>query len=79
MSFRFETAARIVFGRGRLEEIGKLIAEHGRSALVVSNADRSGEQGLMARIEKLAAAESVTVDTFWIRGEPETGDVDRGL
>jgi len=77
--FRFETAARIVFGRGRLDEIGKLIAEHGRSALVVSNADRSGKQGLMARIERLAAAESVTVDTFWIRGEPETGDVDRGL
>jgi alcohol dehydrogenase class IV len=79
VSFRFETAARIVFGRGRLDEIGKLIAERGRSALVVSNADRSGKQGLMARIERLAAAESVAVETFWIRGEPEMGDVDRGL
>ena len=79
MSFRFETAARIVFGRGCLDEIGELIAEHGRSALVVSNADRAGKQGLMARIEKLAAAEPVTLETFWIRGEPETGDVDRAL
>jgi len=79
MSFKFETAARIVFGRGRLDEIGKLIAEHGRSALIVSNADRTGKQGLMARIGELAAAESVTIEVFWIRGEPETGHVDRGL
>jgi alcohol dehydrogenase class IV len=79
MGFSFETAARIVFGRGRLDEIGKRIAEHGRSALIVSNADRSGEQGLMARVEKLAAAESVAVETFWTHGEPDTECVDRGL
>jgi alcohol dehydrogenase class IV len=79
MRFGFETAARIVFGRGRLDEIGNLMAEHGRSALIVSNADRTAKQGLMARIEKLAAAESVDVEIFWIRGEPDTECVDRGL
>jgi alcohol dehydrogenase class IV len=33
----------------------------------------------MARIGKLAAAESVDVETFWIRGEPDTECVDLGL
>jgi alcohol dehydrogenase class IV len=77
--FEFVTATRIVFGRGRFEQIGKLIAGLGRSALVVSNADRSGRQGLVERLRRLASIESVPVELFWLRGEPEIGDVDRGL
>jgi alcohol dehydrogenase class IV len=77
--FQFTTAARIVFGRGRLDEIGGLAAELGRSALVVTNADRSGRQGLIDRVERLLSAEAVTAELFWIRGEPQIEHVDAAL
>jgi alcohol dehydrogenase class IV len=78
-NFRFETAARILFGRGVFDRIGTLMAEHGKSALIVSNADRSGRLGLMSRLERLASEESVATEVYWIRGEPEIATVDDGL
>ena len=78
-SFQFVTASRIVFGRNRFDEVGTLTAELGRSALIVSNADRHGESGLMARTEDLLSAAGVEAVTLWISGEPEIADVDRGL
>jgi len=77
--FQFATASRIVFGAGRFDEIGKLAAEFGGAALVVSNADRSGKQGLMQRLSSLASAASVASEICWIQGEPEIADVDRSL
>jgi alcohol dehydrogenase class IV len=77
--FSFGTAGRIEFGRGRFEEIGKLAASLGSSLLVVCNADRSGDQGLLRRLEELAARESLTIEVVWIAGEPVIEDVDRGL
>ena len=77
--FEFTTAARIVFGRGRFTEIGRLAAELGRKALIVSNADRSGERGLLSALCDHAAAESVGTETLWLQGEPEIADVDRGI
>lgn len=77
--FEFATAPRIVFGRGRFEEIGKLAAELGRRALVITNADRGGSGGLLERLGRLAAAESIGLDIMWLAGEPQVEDVDRGL
>jgi alcohol dehydrogenase class IV len=77
--FEFTTAARILFGRGRFDEIGRLAVELGRKALIVSNADRSGERGLISRLLDLLSAESVGAEVFWIQGEPEIADVDRGV
>jgi alcohol dehydrogenase class IV len=77
--FRFVTADCIVFGSGRLDELGGLAAELGRTALVVSNADRSGRHGVMERLQELLTTAGVAVELFWLRGEPEIGDVDHAL
>jgi alcohol dehydrogenase class IV len=72
--FRLATAARIEFGRGRFEEIGRLIAELGRSALVVSNA---GGSEALERLRRLAAIAGVGIETVALTGEPEVEEVDR--
>jgi len=78
-TFDFVAPRRVVFGRGRFDAIGESIAELGHRVLVVTNADRSGERGLHARLAGLAAEAGVEVETVWLRGEPEIADVDRGL
>jgi alcohol dehydrogenase class IV len=77
--FEFSLGTRIVFGRGRFERIGTLGAELGRAALVVTNADREGKQGLQERLDSLAGASGLALATLWIEGEPEIEDVDRGV
>lgn len=79
LSFQFMTADRIVFGAGVFDRIGELCAGFGRSALVVTNADRGGGQGLMARLEGLLSAAGVRHELLWLDGEPRIEDVDRGL
>jgi len=78
-SFSFSTASQVVFGRGRAAELGSLAAQLGCRALVVTNADREGTQGLQARLHRSLADAGVAVEPMWTRGEPEIGDVDRGV
>ena len=77
--FEFITAPRINFGRGRFAEIGAIAAQLGRAALVVTNVDRSGERGVIDRLRRLANEASLSTELLWFDGEPEIGDVDRGL
>ncbi len=78
-AFGFVTAARIEFGRGRLDAVGSLAAEIGKTALVVSNADRHGRHGVIDRLQASLASASVRSELYWIRGEPEIETVDAGL
>ncbi len=68
MSFEFATAARIVFGEGRVAEAGALAAGLGRRALLVEGASGRGE-----RVAGLLAASGVGVTRFQVAGEPTTG------
>jgi alcohol dehydrogenase class IV len=77
--FSFGTVGRIEFGRGGFQEIGRIAACLGRSLLVVCNADRGGEQGLLDRLEELVSRESLSLEVVWLDGEPSVEDIDRGL
>jgi alcohol dehydrogenase class IV len=74
MSWDFVTAGRIVFGEGRLKEVGPLAAGLGRRTLVVEGRSGRGEPV----VERLADAD-LAVTRVRIDGEPSTSDVERGV
>lgn len=74
MQFEFATATRIVFGPGRLKEIGELAREFGRHALVVTGRDARRAEPLLARLAPAGLAATV-----WpVPGEPTIEQVERG-
>jgi alcohol dehydrogenase class IV len=75
MNFEFATAARIIFGAGRLREAGPLAREFGRRALVVTGHDTRRAEPLMTLLRE----QSVAALTFPVAGEPEIADVIRGV
>jgi alcohol dehydrogenase class IV len=74
-SFEFATAARIIFGNGKLTQIGAVAAEHGTHALVVTGrtVDRA------APLLKLLDAADVMYTTFAIPTEPTVERVQQGV
>jgi len=74
-SFEFATAGRILFGPGRLKEVGPLVAAIGTRCLVVtgSNADRA-----VALIDHLEEME-VYHHLFPVPGEPTTETIRKGV
>jgi alcohol dehydrogenase class IV len=73
--FEFATAGRILFGDGRLAEVGALARELGSRALVVTGANPQRGQALY----DLLGAAGVTVQTFSVGGEPAVDDALRGV
>jgi alcohol dehydrogenase class IV len=69
--FEFATAGRIVFGRGRLAEVGALTADLGKRALVV--AGRGSDRA--ERVMVLLRAAGVETALARVHGEPTTADV----
>jgi alcohol dehydrogenase class IV len=65
LSFEFATAARIVFGAGRLREAGAVAASLGAHALVVESGS-----GRSASLIALLHEHGVATTTFHARGEP---------
>ena len=75
MRFEFATAGRILFGDGRLSEVGPLARELGSRALVVTGAHPGRGQVLYDLLE----AAGITVETFSLAGEPTVDDALRGV
>jgi alcohol dehydrogenase class IV len=75
VGFEFATAGRIVFGAGRLAEVGGFARELGTRALVVTGADPTRAQRLL----ELLAAADVTPALFSLRGEPAVADALQGV
>jgi alcohol dehydrogenase class IV len=73
LSWEFASAGRIVFGEGRLEEVGRIAAGLGKRALVVE-----GKSGRGGPVAELLASAGVSATRFGIPGEPTTKDVERG-
>lgn len=75
MNFEFATAPRIVFGRGRLKEVGTIARSFGASALVItgSSANRA------ARLLDELRANNLGVSTFCIPGEPTLDRIAEGV
>jgi alcohol dehydrogenase class IV len=74
MQFEFATAHRILFGAGTLVEAGKIAAEHGNHALVItgSNVDRA------APLFEALKANNIRYESFSVSGEPTTDTVTEG-
>lgn len=66
VAFEFATATRILFGPGRLAEIGPIVAARGRRALVVTRRDPRSADRLLALLREAG----VEPFTFAIADEP---------
>ncbi len=75
MNFEFATATRIIFGAGKLKEIGSLAREFGRHALVVTGKHPRRADALMKRL----AAEGIATTAFAVPGEPTVKLVEQGV
>jgi alcohol dehydrogenase class IV len=73
--FEFATATRIIFGPGRVRELGSVAKALGRRALVVTG--RRPERA--KKVVALLADSGVTTVAFPVPGEPELGTVDGGV
>jgi alcohol dehydrogenase class IV len=74
-SFEFATAPRIIFGPGRLREIGNLAKELGKRALVVTGCN----QGRAVRLTDNLKAAGLEVQLFSVAGEPDVRTVTEGV
>jgi alcohol dehydrogenase class IV len=75
LSFNFATVARIAFGPGTVEEIGRSAAAYGQRALIVTGADASRAQ----RVADLLASADVLSETLRVPSEPTVELVTEGL
>ncbi len=66
MNFEFATATRLIFGPGKLKEVGSLAAEMGRRALVVTGGTVERARPLL----EILAAHNIETTTFSVAGEP---------
>ena len=75
MNFEFATATQIIFGAGRLREIGPLAKAFGYRALVVTGSDA----GRAKPLQSLLDSSGVSSSTFSVAGEPTVRLLLRGV
>jgi alcohol dehydrogenase class IV len=73
MTFDFTTAMQIVFGAGRLAEVGALAKPLGKNALVVTGREGSRAEKLLAHLR----AADISASTFSMAGEPDIATIGR--
>jgi alcohol dehydrogenase class IV len=79
MNFDFFSVPRIVFGRGRVAELGSIARGFGDSALIVHNGGEVGGGGAIDKAADSLKAAGVRLSFYRQRGEPTTTDVDGAL
>ncbi len=75
MQFEFATAGRIIFGAGKLREIGPIAKSFGGRALVVTGKDGRRAEPLL----RILKEQKVDAATFSVSGEPEIQTVRDGV
>jgi alcohol dehydrogenase class IV len=75
MKFEFATATRIVFGAGKLEYVGSLVAPMGWRALVTIGVNLDRAQSLL----KLLADSGIVTTIFMVNSEPELEAIAEGV
>ena len=75
MRFEFATATRIVFGRGRIAEVGAIAKSFGNAALVVTGKSLNRAKPLLDQLD----AEGIAHTKYSINGEPRVADVRHGV
>jgi alcohol dehydrogenase class IV len=77
--FDFFNTPRILFGRGRITEIGTLAQSFGARTLLVYNGDTPGAGGPVDRVTDTLRSAPVEVHPIRQRGEPQVSDVERAV
>ena len=75
MKFEFATATRILFGPGRITEIGELAKSFGGSVLLVTGRSVSRAKPVMDKLRQAG----LTTTIFSVAGEPRVADVRAGV
>lgn len=75
MKFEFATATQILFGAGRLQEIGDIAADFGTRAFVITG--RTPERA--AQLLKILQEKGIGYGTFAVTGEPTIEMVQQGV
>jgi alcohol dehydrogenase class IV len=74
VNFEFTTATRIVFGPGRVNDVGTIAKEFGGRALIVTGRDTKRAERLLANLQSAG----VNATMFSVPGEPELATVEQG-
>ncbi|HUE99735.1 MAG TPA: iron-containing alcohol dehydrogenase [Anaerolineales bacterium] len=74
LSFEFATANRIIFGAGKLNELGKQIAGSAKRLLFV----RGGSSDAIPRVREILSVSGIPFTEFQVHGEPTTEMVREG-
>jgi alcohol dehydrogenase class IV len=75
MNFEFATASRIIFGEGKRQALGGVIAEVGRRVLVVQGRDKEGRLGWL---KEILADGRIEYSTVRVLSEPGISLVEEG-
>ena len=76
MSFDFYRCPRVVFGPGRISELGRIAAPFGAKALVVTGAGSLDSSANWDKIARNIADSSIAFSRFMVKGEPSPDLVD---
>jgi alcohol dehydrogenase class IV len=77
--FEFTSVARIIFGRGKIAQLGELARGLGSTVLMIHNGDDPGRGGPVDRAAASLAAANLPVFFHRQRGEPTVADIDAAL
>ena len=77
MDFEFATATRIIFGSGRLTDLGAIVSQFGSKAFVVTNFLPGHE--LSDRLESAFSDSGLQINLFVVKHEPTLSMVQAGL
>ena len=75
MHFEFSTASRVIFGQGALVGVGKIAAEFGKTALIVTGKNPDRADGLL----RIFQAQDIRTQVFSVGGEPSIADIQMGI
>lgn len=74
MEFEFATATRILFGRGKISQIGAVSRTFGTSALIITGRSQNRAQAVLASL----AEEGIKTHLFSVKGEPAVDEIRQG-
>ena len=79
INFEFATVSKILFGRGKIAQLGEVARTLGTSALMIHNGDDPGTGGPVDRAVASLRTAKINVHFKRQRGEPIVADVDAAL
>lgn len=80
LSFEYQMPVRIIFGRGSVERIGRIIKPYGHNVFIVTGRNSTRETGLLSRVIGLLESEGLQSVVFdQVEPNPLTSTVEAGV